>query len=162
MLLGGMSKLTPATQALAKANVAFEPVRYEYNPRADKIGLAAALALGLAPDAVLKTLMTLVDGRAVCVVVPSDREVQMKALAALMGGKAAEMMRPADAERVTGYHVGGISPFGQRKVAPTAMEEDALLHDAVYINGGQRGLLLRLSPEDARTFLQARIGPISS
>ena len=157
-----MSKLTPATQALALANIAFEPVRYEYDPRADKIGLAAARALGLAPDAVLKTLMTVVDGRAVCVVLPSDREVQMKALAALMGGKAAEMMRPADAERVTGYHVGGISPFGQRKAAPTAMEEDALLHDAVYINGGQRGLLLRLSPEDARRFLQARIGAISA
>ncbi len=162
MLLGRMSKLTPATQALALANIAFEPVRYEYDPRADKIGLAAARALGLAPDAVLKTLMTVVDGRAVCVVLPSDREVQMKALAALMGGKAAEMMRPADAERVTGYHVGGISPFGQRKAAPTAMEEDALLHDAVYINGGQRGLLLRLSPEDARRFLQARIGAISA
>src|SRR6266404_2343602 len=104
MLLGRMSRLTPATLALARANVTFEPVRYAYDPRADRIGLAAARALGLDPGAVLKTLMTLVDGRAVCVVVPADREVQMKALAALMGGKSAEMMRPADAERVTGYH----------------------------------------------------------
>ena len=157
-----MSKLTPGTQALARAGVPFEAVRYDYDPRADRIGMAAAEALGVPPDAVLKTLMTLVDGRGVCVIVPSDREIQMKALAALMGGKGAEMMRPADAERATGYHVGGISPFGQRKAAPTVMEEDALLHDAVYINGGQRGLLLRLSPEDARAFLDARVGAISA
>jgi Cys-tRNA(Pro)/Cys-tRNA(Cys) deacylase len=157
-----MSKLTPGTQALSRAGVPFEAVRYDYDPRADRIGIAAAIALGVAPEAVLKTLMTLVDGRAVCVIVPSDREIQMKALAALMGGKGAEMMRPADAERATGYHVGGISPFGQRKTAPAAMEEDALLHDAVYINGGQRGLLLRLSPQDARAFLDARIGAISA
>ena len=162
MLLGVMSKLTPGTQALARAGVRFEAVRYDYDPRADRIGLAAAQALGLPPEAVLKTLMTLVDGRAVCVVVPSDREIQMKALAALMGGKSAEMMRPADAERATGYHVGGISPFGQRKPAPAVMEEDALLYDAVYINGGQRGLLLRLSPRDARDALDARTGAISA
>lgn len=157
-----MSKLTPGTQALTKAGVGFDAVRYDYDPRADRIGLAAAEALGLPPDAVLKTLMTLVDGRAVCVIVPSDREIQMKALAAIMGGKGAEMMRPADAERITGYHVGGISPFGQRKPAPTVMEEDALLYDAVYINGGQRGLLLRLAPDDARAFLDAKVGAISA
>ncbi len=157
-----MSKLTPGTQALTRAGVLFEAVRYDYDPRADRIGMAAAAALGVPPDAVLKTLMTVVDGRGVCVIVPSDREIQMKALAALMDGKGAEMMRPADAERATGYHVGGISPFGQRKAAPSVMEEDALLHDAVYINGGQRGLLLRLSPQDARVFLDARIGAISA
>ena len=72
------------------------------------------------------------------------------------------MMRPADAERITGYHVGGISPFGQRKVSPTILEEDALLYDTVYINGGQRGMLLALSPEAAREVLQARVAAISA
>lgn len=157
-----MSRSTPATQALAKAGVAFRPLVYDYDPNAERIGLAAAEALGLEPEAVLKTLMTVVDGRPVCVIVPSDREIQMKALAALVGGKSAEMMKPADAERMTGFKVGGISPFGQRKAAPTVLEEDALLYDEVYINGGQRGMLLALSPEDARAFLDATVGAVSA
>src|SRR6185295_1172787 len=98
-----MSKATPATAALSRAKVVFELCPYAYDPNAERIGLAAAEALGAPPAAVLKTLMTRVDGRPVCVVVPSDREIQMKALAATVGGKSAEMMRPADAERLTGY-----------------------------------------------------------
>ncbi|MEA2959657.1 MAG: Cys-tRNA(Pro)/Cys-tRNA(Cys) deacylase, partial [Alphaproteobacteria bacterium] len=83
---------------------------YEYDPDADHVGLQASEALGIAPQRMLKTLMAEVDGNPVCVVVPSDREVSTKKLAAAFGGKAAKMMRPADAERLTGYHVGGISP----------------------------------------------------
>ena len=71
----------------------------------------------------LKTLMAEVDGKAVCAVVPSDLEVSMKKLAVAFGAKAAKMMRPADAERLTGYHVGGISPFGQKKRVPVVFEE---------------------------------------
>lgn len=155
-----MSKLTPATVALAKAGVLFEVCRYDYDPRADRIGLAAAQALGAPPAAVLKTLMTLVDGRPVCVILPSDREVSMKALAAAAGGKSAAMMPPADAERITGYHVGGISPFGRRRPSPAVIEADAMALDTVYINGGQRGLLLRLSPTDARRVLDAAVASI--
>ena len=89
----------------------------------------------------LKTLMALVDGKPVCVILPSDREVSMKKLAAAFGGKSAEMMKPTDAERITGYKTGGISPFGQtRKKLPAVIEEQALAHDLVYVNGGQRGL----------------------
>ncbi len=79
----------------------------------------------------------------------------MKKLAAAFGGKSAQMMKPADAERVTGYHVGGISPFGQKRQVPTALEAAALSESHVYINGGQRGLQVRLSPEDARSALKA-------
>ena len=93
--------------------------------------------------------MAEVDGRPVCVVVPSDCEVSMKKLAAAFGGKSANMMKPADAERLTGFKVGGISPFGQRKTVPTVMDETAELFDEVLINGGQRGLLLSLKPADA-------------
>ena len=93
--------------------------------------------------------MAEVDGKPVCVVVPSDSEVSMKKLAAAFGGKSASMMKPADAERMTGFKVGGISPFGQRKAVPTAIDETAELYDEVLINGGQRGLLVGLAPGDA-------------
>jgi Cys-tRNA(Pro)/Cys-tRNA(Cys) deacylase len=97
----------------------------------------------------LKTLMAEVDGKPVCVVVPSDREVSMKKLAAAFRGKAANMMRPADAERLTGYHVGGISPFAQKKRGPVAVDAAALTEASVYLNGGQRGLQIELDPNDA-------------
>jgi ybaK/ebsC protein len=108
-----------------------------------------------AAEAEVKTLMAEVDGKPACVVVPSDREVSMKKLAAAFGGKSAAMMKPADAERLTGYHVGGISPFGQKKVVPTAIEESALAEPHVYINGGQRGVQVRLDPKDAQRALKA-------
>jgi Cys-tRNA(Pro)/Cys-tRNA(Cys) deacylase len=104
---------------------------------------------------VLKTLMAEVDGRPVCVVVPSDREVSMKRLAAAFAGKTASMMRSADAERLTGYHVGGISPFAQKKRVPVAIEAAALQETSVYLNGGQRGLQIELDPKDAVRALDA-------
>jgi Cys-tRNA(Pro)/Cys-tRNA(Cys) deacylase len=70
------------------------------------------------------------------------------------------MMKPAEAERLTGYHVGGISPFGQKKQVPTAIEAEALVEPLVYINGGQRGLQLRLAPEVARQALNAVAAPL--
>ncbi|RCW23232.1 Cys-tRNA(Pro)/Cys-tRNA(Cys) deacylase [Ciceribacter lividus] len=150
-----MSKTTRATQALARAGIAFSVHLYDYDPDAERIGLQAAEAIGEEPRRVLKTLMAEVDGKPACVVVPSDREVSMKKLAAAFGGKSAAMMKPADAERLTGYHVGGISPFGQKRVVPTAIEESALAEPHVYINGGQRGVQLRLDPKDAQRALKA-------
>lgn len=155
-----MSKTTRATQMLTKAGIAFTTVTYHYDPNADRIGLQAAEAIGVAPHLVLKTLMAELDGKPVCVIVPSDREVSMKKLAAAFGGKSASMMKPADAERATGYHVGGISPFGQKKQVPTAMEAEAMAHAHVYMNGGQRGLQVRLSPQDAQAALKAIIAPL--
>lgn len=151
-----MSKATRGTQMLAKAGVAFTVHAYDYDPGADRVGLQAAEALGVPPSQVLKTLMALVDGKPVCAIVPSDREVAMKKLAAALGGKSAEMMKPADAERITGYKVGGISPFGQMRKVPVAIEEAALGHDAVFLNAGQRGLQVRIDPRDAAALLEAR------
>ncbi|MFG1348254.1 Cys-tRNA(Pro) deacylase [Xanthobacter autotrophicus] len=151
-----MSK-TRATKMLEQAKIAFTVHSYDYDPDADRIGIQAAEALGETPARVLKTLMALVDGKAVCVIVPSDHEVSMKKLAAAFGGKSAQMMKPADAERMSGYKVGGISPFGQMKTVPTAMEEQAVHHDAVFINGGQRGLQVRLNPRAAATLLNAAV-----
>jgi Cys-tRNA(Pro)/Cys-tRNA(Cys) deacylase len=144
-----MSRITRATQALEKAGLAFTLHTYHYDPDAARVGLQAAEALGEDPSRVLKTLMAEVDGKPVCAVVPSDCEVSMKKLAAAFGGKSASMMKVPDAERLTGFVVGGISPFGQKKVVPTAMEEMALLEERVYMNGGQRGLQVRLDPNDA-------------
>ena len=152
-----MSKTTPATVALTKAGVAFELHPYDYDPDAPRVGLQAAEALGWAPEQVFKTLMTLVDARPVCVVVPSDCEVSMKKLAAALGAKSAQMMKPAEAERLTGYKVGGVSPFGQRKRVPTVMDETAVLFEQVLINGGQRGLLLGLAPDDAARVAEAAL-----
>jgi len=143
-----MSKATPAIRALAAAGIAFTVHAYDYDPEAESIGLQAASALAEDPARVLKTLMALVDGKPVCVIVPSDQEVSMKKLAAAAGGKSAQMMKPPEAERVTGFKVGGISPFGQRRPVRTVIEQSAMAHDQVYVNGGQRGLQVRLNPRD--------------
>ena len=132
-----------------KVGCAFKLHTYVYDSSAESIGLQAAEALGVDPNRVLKTLMAEVDGRPVCAVVPSDCEVSMKKLAAAFDGKSANMMRPADAERLTGYHVGGITPFGQKKRVPVAIEQTALSHLTVFVNGGQRGLQIEIDPNDA-------------
>lgn len=150
-----MSRVTRATKMLEQAGVAFSVHGYDYDPDADSIGLQAAEALGEPPERVLKTLMALVDGKPVCVIVPSDHEVSMKKLAAVAGGKSAQMMKPADAERISGYKVGGISPFGQMRKLPTVIEASALAHELVYLNGGQRGLQVRLKPQDVVFLLGA-------
>ncbi|MDL2400053.1 Cys-tRNA(Pro) deacylase [Rhizobium mayense] len=155
-----MSKTTRATQVLTQAKVAFTVHSYDYDPNAERVGMQAAEALGEEPHRVLKTLMAEVDGKPVCVVVPSDHEVSMKKLAGAFGGKSANMMKPTDAERLTGYHVGGISPFGQKKVVPTAIEAQAMTETHVYINGGQRGLQVRLTPQDALAVLKAKAAPL--
>jgi Cys-tRNA(Pro)/Cys-tRNA(Cys) deacylase len=156
-----VSKATRATKALEQAGVAFTVHAYAYDPDADKIGIQAAEALGEPPDRVLKTLMALVDGKPVCVIVPSNREVSMKKLAAAFQGKSAQMMKPADAERATGYKVGGISPFGQMKPARAAIEEQAMAHERVFLNGGQRGLQVRLNPRDAAEVLKAVVASVT-
>jgi Cys-tRNA(Pro)/Cys-tRNA(Cys) deacylase len=144
-----MPKATPATLALRKLGIAFKLHTYVYDSDAESIGLQAAEALGVEPGRMLKTLMAEVDGNPVCVMVPSDCEVSMKKLAAALGGKAANMMRPADAERLTGYHVGGISPFGQKKRVPVAIERTAMSNLTIFVNGGQRGLQIEIDPNDA-------------
>lgn len=156
-----MSKTTPATLALDKAGVAYTLATYDYDPGAERVGLQAAEALGVAPGEVLKTLMVKVDGKPACVVLASDREVSMKKLAAALGGKSAEMMKPADAERITGYRVGGVSPFGQKKAAPTVIDADAAALSEAFMNGGQRGLQVRLAPAELVRVLGAKVAAIS-
>jgi Cys-tRNA(Pro)/Cys-tRNA(Cys) deacylase len=155
-----MSKTTRATQALDKAGVTYTVHTYDYDPHAERVGLHAAESLGVSPAIVLKTLMVLVDGKPACAVIPSDREVSMKKLAAALSGKSAEMMKPAEAERLTGYHVGGISPFGQKRAVPTVMEEAALLHPKVFLNGGQRGVQVQADPKALLAALKAKAAAV--
>jgi Cys-tRNA(Pro)/Cys-tRNA(Cys) deacylase len=155
-----VAKTTPATLALTQAGVVFSVHTYVYDPNGQRVGLQAAEALGESPRRVLKTLMAEVDGRPVCVAIPSDCEVSMKRLAAAFSGKWAAMMKPAAAERLTGFVVGGISPFGQKKRVPTAFEQTALDEPYVYLNGGQRGLQVRLDPNDALRVLGGARAPL--
>ncbi|MET3896815.1 Cys-tRNA(Pro)/Cys-tRNA(Cys) deacylase [Devosia sp. UYZn731] len=151
-----MHKTTPATVAITKTGLPFTLASYDYDPNADRVGLQAAEAMGVEPGVVFKTLMAEVDGKPVCVVVPSDEEVNMKKLAASVGGKHAAMMKPVDAERLTGYKVGGISPFGQKRKVPTVIEETVVLLEEIFMNGGKRGLQVRMKPEDAIAALEAK------
>jgi Cys-tRNA(Pro)/Cys-tRNA(Cys) deacylase len=139
---------TPATVALRAAGIAFTEHPYAHDPANTNFGLEAASALGLDPDRVFKTLLADVDGRLVVGIVPVTGKLDLKRLAAAVGGKRASMADPAVAERKTGYVVGGISPIGQKSAHPTVIDETAELWDTVYVSGGRRGLDLELAPAD--------------
>jgi len=156
-----VSRTTPATLALDRAGVAYTLATYDYDPAADRIGLQAAEAIGAPASEVLKTLIVKADGKAACVVLASDREVAMKKLAAALGAKSAEMMKPADAERVTGYRVGGVSPFGQKRAVRTVLDADAAALPAAFVNAGQRGLQARLAPADLVRVLNAVVAAVT-
>ncbi len=156
-----MSKTTRATLALDKAAVPYAVQAYDYDPNAEQIGVHAAESLGVPAEIVLKTLMAMVDGKPVCLLIPSDHEASMKKVAAAFAGKSAQMMQPAEAERLTGYHVGGISPFGQKRRVPTALDASATDKQRVFVNGGQRGLQIELRPEDIVAVLQPIIAALT-
>lgn len=140
---------TQALKFLETKGVAVTLHPYDYDPNADAVGLAAAQALGLDPALTLKTLMVEVDGKPACCVIPSDRQLSMKRVATAFGGKTAAMMPPPKAEKLTGFRVGGISPFGQKRAVPTAIEISVSAVERVWINAGQRGLLLGIDPAQA-------------
>ncbi len=151
---------TPATVALTRAGIAFTEHAYEHDPAAASYGLEAAEVLGLDPARVFKTLLTSVDGRLVVGIVPVSGQLDLKAVAAAVGGKKATMADPAAAERATGYVVGGISPLGQKRAHPTVLDASAMALDVVYVSGGRRGLDLGLSPADLVRVTGATVAPI--
>ncbi|MGW6277682.1 Cys-tRNA(Pro) deacylase [Kribbella sp. NPDC055071] len=155
------SQGTPATVALTKAKVEFSTHAYEHYPAAKSYGLEAAEALGLAPEQVFKTLLVEVDGKLTVGVLPVDKQLDLKAIAAASGGKKAVMADPAAAERTTGYVVGGISPIGQKRALPTVVDSTATAHPKVYVSGGRRGLDIGLSPTDLITVTNARTAAIA-
>ena len=152
---------TPATVALAAAGVPYVLHPYEHDPSAASYGLEAAQVLGLDPRQVFKTLLASVDGVLTVAVVPVAGQLDLKALAAAVGGKRAQMADPAAAERTTGYKVGGISPLGQKKPLPTVVDLSALDYSAIYVSAGRRGLEVELAPEELVRLTSARTAPIS-
>jgi Cys-tRNA(Pro)/Cys-tRNA(Cys) deacylase len=164
---------TPATVALTRAGVTFTEHTYDHDAdgtrslrrsRSDRLegfGLEAAEALGVEPATVFKTLLAVVDGDLVVGIVPVTGQLDLKALAAAVGGKKATMADPAVAERVTGYVVGGISPLGQKRRLRTVLDTSADDHEVVYVSGGRRGLDLGLAPADLARLTGATRAAIS-
>ncbi len=151
-------KRTRATQLLEAEGVTHTVHAYEADQGA--YGPAAAAALGVDPGRMLKTLLAELDGRLVCAVVPVGGALDLKALAAALGGRRAAMAEPAAAERSSGYVVGGISPLGQRTALPTAVDETAELYDTVYVSAGRRGLSVELAPADLVRLTAAVVAPL--
>lgn len=157
---------TPATTALDRAGVPFTRHGYDHDPASGlSFGEEAAAALGVPAAQVFKTLVAAVDGlsgQGLAVgVVPVDRNLDLKALAAALGHKRAAMAEQATAERATGYVVGGISPIGQRARLPLLVDVSAESLDRLYVSGGRRGLDVALTPEDLLRVTGGRFAAIA-
>ncbi|WP_141818410.1 Cys-tRNA(Pro) deacylase [Ornithinimicrobium humiphilum] len=152
---------TPATVTLDRAGIAYEVRAYEHDPAATSYGLEAASALGVPPERVFKTLLVDTDKGLGVGIVPVDRLLDLKAVAAALGAKKATMADPAVAERVTGYVVGGISPVGQKKALPTILDASALQHATILVSGGKRGLDIELAPGDLVKVTRGSTAPVA-
>ncbi len=152
--------MTPAVEAAKASGITYELLAYEHDPRAAAFGLEAAEALGVAPESVFKTLVAKVDGRLVVGVVPVARHLDLKALAGAAGGRKAEMTSAAEAERATGYVVGGISPLGQRRRLAAIVDASALTQERIHVSAGRRGLEIALAPADLVRLTGATVASI--
>jgi Cys-tRNA(Pro)/Cys-tRNA(Cys) deacylase len=152
---------TQAVRALAAAGVGFTEHPYDHDPSHGSYGDEAADALELDPDAVFKTLLADASGELVVAVVPVSSSVDLKALAQAAGAKRARLADAADAERVTGYVVGGISPLGQRSHLRTFVDVSALSLERMYVSGGRRGFDIGLAPVDLMRLTDAVAAPIA-
>jgi Cys-tRNA(Pro)/Cys-tRNA(Cys) deacylase len=153
---------TPATALLVKRGVAYRTHPYRVTPDAPNYGALVAAALGVAPERVFKSLVTEVDGALTVAVVPVTGELDLKALAAAVGGKRAALADRVVAERATGYVRGGISPLGQRRRLPTVLDESALDLPTIYVSAGRRGLQLELAAADLVALTDARTAPLQT
>jgi len=158
---------TPATLALTRAKVAHTLHPYQHDARSTAFGDEAVAALGLDPARVFKTLVASVDGaggrpQLVVGVVPVAGHLDLKALAAAVGGKKASMAEVADAERSSGYVAGGISPLGQRKALPTVIDASAQGFPTIFVSAGRRGLQVELTPDDLARVVRATFAPIAA
>ncbi|GGP41790.1 Cys-tRNA(Pro) deacylase [Streptomyces melanogenes] len=152
---------TPATVALTAAGTEFTVHAYEHDPSSGSYGEEAAAALGVSPDRVFKTLVADVDGELTVAVVPVAGSLDLKALAAAVGGKRAAMADPVAAERTTGYVRGGISPLGQRRRLRTVLDASASAHATICVSAGRRGLEVELAPGDLAALTGAVLAPVA-
>ena len=153
--------MTPAIDAARRANIRHRIIEYESGVSRD-YGLEAAAAVGVPPEMVYKTLVAKLDGkRLVIALVPCSSELDLKALATLAEVKRAEMATAQEAERATGYVVGGISPLGQRRRLETYIDSAVTELSNVYVSAGRRGLEIELAPGDLMVCCDARLGSIA-
>lgn len=155
-------RATPATAVLDAAGIGYLLHAYDHDARSGAYGPEAAAALGVDPGRVFKTLVAAVDGRLAVGIVAVSSSLDLKALAVALGGKRAVLADPAQAERVTGYVVGGISPLGQRRPLPTVLDSAAAAHESIFVSAGRRGLQVELAGTDLARLTGARVRPISS
>ena len=154
--------MTPAVKSLERAGIRFQLREYNHDPRATSYGLEAAQALGIDAHCVYKTLLAQVDGgELVVAIVPVCTTLDLKALAKAAGSKRAELAKPADAERATGYVVGGISPFGQKKRLRVVIDDSVRALGTVHVSGGRRGLEIGLAGTDLIAATKASCAPIA-
>lgn len=139
---------TPATVALDRGALTYVRHTYTHDARATSFGTEAALALGVTPDRVFKTLVAAGDSGLVVGIVPVSGQLDLKALASAVGRKSLAMADPTAAQRSSGYVVGGISPIGQRTALPTVLDDSALQHATIFVSGGRRGFDIELAPHD--------------
>jgi Cys-tRNA(Pro)/Cys-tRNA(Cys) deacylase len=150
--------MTPAIVAAQAARIPFTVHPYEHAADAESFGEEAAEKLGLSPERIFKTLIARVDGKQlVMTVIPVAGRLDLKKLAAHAGGKRAEMATPAEAQRATGYVIGGISPLGGRKKLPLFLDATASGQPTVFVSAGQRGLQMELSPDDLVRLTGAKV-----
>ena len=154
-------KGTPATTLLVKRKVKHTVHAYQHDASAESYGLEAAQALGVAADRVFKTLVAAVDGQLTVGVVPVTKQLDLKALAAAVRGKRAKMADPTDAQRATGYVLGGISPLGQRSRLPLVIDDTVHNWPTVCCSAGRRGLEIELAPADLVALTGATVAPIA-
>ena len=159
---------TPAIEVLRRAGIDHRVHAYELPERHGRsrqerpdYGLEAAAALGMEPSRVCKTLIAaLEDGRLAAAVLPVDRQLDLKALAAALGTRRAVLADPTVAERTTGFVVGGISPLGSRRPLPVVIDDVVLETPTILVSAGRRGLQVEVAPEDLISVLGAAVGPI--
>ncbi|MFJ3382937.1 MULTISPECIES: Cys-tRNA(Pro) deacylase [unclassified Curtobacterium] len=155
------SPSTPATLALERAGVPFTPHVYEHHETATNFGEEAAAALGLREEQVFKTLVVSVDGTLAVAIVPVANRLDLKAIAAAVGGKKATLADPALAEKRTGYVVGGISPVGQRSRIRTVLDVSAQTYPTIFVSGGRRGFDIEIAPSDLQAVTEATTAAIA-
>lgn len=155
--------MTPAVKLLERKRIGHKVLSYHLDPAAGSYGIEAARALGLQPGEVFKTLVAAIDRSThVVAVVPVETSLDLRALAAAAGGKKAALAEAADAERLTGYVLGGISPLGQKRRLATFVDRSAADLDVVHVSAGRRGLEVALAPEDLLAMTHGTYAGIAS
>jgi Cys-tRNA(Pro)/Cys-tRNA(Cys) deacylase len=155
------SEATPAFIVLHRAKVPFTAHSYVHDPKAESFGMEAATALGVEPARVFKTLMAVVDGELCVGIVPVMGSLDLRALADALGGKRAQMADAAQAQRATGYVIGGISPLGQKKAHRTVVDRSSTQWPTIFVSGGRRGLEAELPPADLVRLTNAVVARIA-